>query len=48
MTIFNSKLTEKIIESLSNDYQIHLDNWFVKDDYYIRAEKKRNVKNLIS
>ena len=40
MNVFNRKLKETIIKSLCNDYQIHMDNWFIDEDYYIRDEKK--------
>lgn len=40
MKSFNRTLTEKIIKSLCNDYQMHKDNWFVEENYFIREEKK--------
>lgn len=45
---FIEKLKETILESLFNDYQIHKDNWFVNEDYFIREKKKpNNLKDRI-
>ncbi len=42
MERFEEKIKKNILKSLSNDYQLHKDNWFVHENYFIREIKKTN------
>lgn len=39
---FEERLRENIMKSLFNDYQLHKDNWFLHEDYFIREKKNPN------